>query len=180
MCACSSEDRRALPCEGRGRWFDSSQAFLLVSIRGCSSDGESAGSPARRRPFEAGRPRIPDPWCNRQARRAPTSLVRVRILAGLYPHRRGPERLGLSPRRERPSGRAVRIRAPTASHDRDVHRCCGPERLRLSTPNRQDAGSSPARSSPAPVAQLAEQVRTVQPRPQQTLGPPRAEERRFS
>ncbi len=42
--------------------------------------------------------------------------------------------------------RAVRLRVPTASHDRDVLHCCGPERFRLSTPNRQVAGSSPARS----------------------------------
>jgi hypothetical protein len=41
---------------------------------------------------------------------------------------------------------AVRIRVPTASHDRDVLPCCGPERFRLSTPHRQVAGSSPARS----------------------------------
>ena len=45
--------------------------------------------------------------------------------------------------------------------------CCGPERFRLSTPNRQVAGSSPAQSTRAPVAQLAEQFRAVQPRPQQ-------------
>jgi hypothetical protein len=31
--------------------------------------------------------------------------------------------------------------------------CCGPERVRLSTPNRTVAGSTPARSSRAPVAQ---------------------------
>ena len=29
-------------------------------------------------------------------------------------------------------------------HDRDVALCCGPERFRLSTPNRQVAGSTPA------------------------------------
>jgi hypothetical protein len=54
---------------------------------------------------------------------------------------------------------AVRFKpaCPTATHDRDNEDCCGPERCRLSTPNRQVAGSSPARSSRAPVAQLVEQ-----------------------
>ena len=91
-----------------------------------------------------------------EARRAPTSLVRVRILAGLpADDRRGPERLGyLMARAAVRVARAVRRpRRPTAPHDRDVLPCCGPDGVRLSTPNRQVAGSNPARAYHAPVAQ---------------------------
>jgi len=35
---------------------------------------------------------------------------------------------------------------PIAPHDRDVHDCCGPDGLRLSTRIDEVAGSSPARS----------------------------------
>ena len=39
--------------------------------------------------------------------------------------------------------------------------CCGPERFRLSTPNRQVAGSSPARSTPCSGSSVVEQFRAV-------------------
>ena len=91
-----------------------------------------------------------------EARRAPTSQVRVRILAGLLPiDRRGPKRSGylvkagrraLDPRR---SSAATRPHPTTATHDS----AAGRRRCRLSTPHRQVAGSSPARSIRAPVAQ---------------------------
>jgi hypothetical protein len=47
------------------------------------------------------------------------------------------------------------LAVPGANPGRPVHPscCCGPERIRLSTTNRQDAGSNPARSIGAPVAQ---------------------------
>ena len=104
------------------------------------------------------------------ARRAPTSLVRVRILAGLLHHdRRGPERLGYL---VRAVARSAPLRFDSASRPHPTtatyFTCCGPERFRLSTPNRQVAGSSPARSTRAPVAQLVEQFRAVTPRPQQS------------
>jgi hypothetical protein len=51
--------------------------------------------------------------------------------------RRGPERLGYLVRACTFGAVAVRLRIPTAPHDRDITRCCGPERFRLSTPNRQ-------------------------------------------
>jgi hypothetical protein len=84
-----------------------------------------------------------------EAPRAPTSLVRVRILAGLPSHdRRGPERLGYLMGRAA-LGRCgstprIRLHTTTATY---VYTCCGPERFRLSTRNRQVAGSSPARST---------------------------------
>jgi hypothetical protein len=72
--------------------------------------------------------------------------------------RRGPERLGYLVRACTFGAVAVRLRIPTASSRPRRHKnCCGPERFRLSTPNRQVAGSNPARSIRAPVAQLAEQ-----------------------
>jgi len=48
--------------------------------------------------------------------------------------------------------------------------CCGPATLPLSPLTRQVAGSSPARSTRAPVAQLVEQFSAVTPRPQQSFG----------
>jgi hypothetical protein len=179
----SSADR-ALLCEGRGRWFESSRAYLRTWLRRMST-----GAPPRPGPFDSGRPlsRLRQPSQARGvtgACRAPTSAIRVQILAGL---------LFSTPRRSsraevvRLSGRTaaghacagagsnpaphafVRVGSGLHPHDRDVYSsCCGPERFRLSTPNRQVAGSSPARSTRAPVAQLAEQFRAVQPRPQQS------------
>jgi hypothetical protein len=69
MCACSSEEEERCPAKAEvagsipvGRMRDRLGVTALgASVRalcGCSSDGKSAGSPARRRPFEAGRPRL--------------------------------------------------------------------------------------------------------------------------
>ena len=90
---------------------------------GCGSAGRSPGRPPRRGRSDPGRP------LDRSrargvtgARRAPTSPVRVRILASLpFIDRRGPERLGylMASGAER-SARAVRNRYPTALHDRGL------------------------------------------------------------
>ena len=117
---------------------------------------KSTGLPARRGPFEPGRPLLQT--CGvKEARRAPTSQIRVRILAGLPLSRAGVARL---------SGRAVCCQpaaplrfksAPDRIPRPRQNLCCGPATLPLSTPNRQVAGSNPARSIRAPVAQWSEQ-----------------------
>ena len=51
---------RALPCEGRGRWFDSSRAYP----RGRSSSGTEHRSATPERPVRAGPSALVDSWCN--------------------------------------------------------------------------------------------------------------------
>ena len=122
------------------------------------------------------------------ASRAPTSLVRVRILAGLPfldSSRAEAARLSLVrglPRRACGStphpDRTPRPRRHTSKD------CCGPERFRLSPRTRQVAGSNPARGFPCPGSSVEEQLRrSAPPRPQQNshrLSPLRADARRFS
>ena len=98
-----SSVERALLCDGRGRWFDSSRAcFTRMELR-----GKSAGAPPRRGPFDPGRP-LTDSWCN-GAWRAPTSLVRVRILASLL-SRAGAARLSIGRAAFGPWGSSPRTR----------------------------------------------------------------------
>jgi hypothetical protein len=108
--------------------------------------------------------RSPEARGVREARRAPTSSVQVRLLVGLS------SRAGAGSgylRKGGLRGRAVRLRVPAAPHDRDEVLAAGRNGFRFSTPNRQVAGSSPARSTRAPVAQQVEHVRAVSTRPQQ-------------
>ena len=167
-----SSAERALPCDGRGRWFDSSRAYHLADV----AHREEHRSATPERPVRSGPSALEDigPWCKRehcefQPRRSGFESWRAcssDVVAG----RSGSVISGQS------GLRAVRFDSafPTAPHDRDIFICCGPERFRLSTPNRQVAGSSPARSTCAPVAQWVEQFRAVPPRPQQQYSQPRA------
>jgi hypothetical protein len=84
-----------------------------------------------------------------EARRAPTSRVRVRVLAGLpLARRRGPERLGYLVGRATPSGalwfEATRRSHPTTATFFILLRAGV---VPVIDPNRQVAGSSPARST---------------------------------
>ena len=88
---------RALPCEGRGRWFESSRAYS----RGRSSSGKSTGAPLRRGPFEPGRPlsSLPEgPWCNGKHGELQPRWSGFDSWGACSFHRhttrRGPERLG--------------------------------------------------------------------------------------
>ena len=105
------------------------------------------------------------------ARRAPTSLVRVRILAGLLrPHEIVAGRSGsVISWAERPLGPAVRHRAPdrTPRPRRVPVICCGPERFRLSTPIDRSRVRVPPGAHPCSGSSVAEQFRAVPPRPQQ-------------
>jgi hypothetical protein len=73
----SSVDR-ALPCDGSGRWFDSSRAYHFADV----AQREEHRSATPGRPVRSGSS-APQARGVRAARRAPTSQVRVRILAGL-------------------------------------------------------------------------------------------------
>ena len=101
------------------------------------------------RPVRSGSSALEGLWCKRQhGELQPRWSGFDPWRACFTPDRRGPERLGYLVRAvAHACAVAVRLRFPTASHDRDVLPCCGPEQFRLSTPNRQVAGSSPARST---------------------------------
>jgi hypothetical protein len=68
-----------LPCEGSGRWFESSRA-----CRADVAQREERRVASPEMPVRSGSSVLRGPWCNRKAWRAPTSLVRVRILADLF------------------------------------------------------------------------------------------------
>jgi hypothetical protein len=89
------------------------------------------------------------------ASRATTSLVQVRILAGLFFMSFVAGRSGSVIYGENGLGRAVRFRASdrTPRPRRRGRCCCGPERIRLSPAKPEVAGSNPARGARAPVAQ---------------------------
>ena len=92
----SSADR-ALPCEGRGRWFDPAGR-----TRGCSSAGRAPGRHPER-PVRAGSSASTSPWCNGST--ASSNLAGPGSNPGGFASsndRRGPERLGYLG--ERPSG----------------------------------------------------------------------------
>jgi hypothetical protein len=151
--------------------------------RGRSSSGRAPG----RQPGEARSIRVvrfhayTGPWCNGST--TSSNLVGPgSIPGGPASSRAGAVRL---------SGDTPRVTACVCGSTPQPSRSPRPRRRcllragtvrRLSTPNRQDAGSSPARSIRAPVAQLAEQCRPVSPRPQQNtlIRRLRAGEVRFS
>jgi hypothetical protein len=150
---------KALLCDGRGRRFESGRAFHLADVAQFGRASERHSGDARSIRVV----RFRGTWCNWKAHRAPTSGVQVRILASLFVAGRSGWVIS-------PVERAQALRfdsAPQSHPTTATSACCGPERFRLSTPNRQVAGSSPARSVRAPVAQLEEQFRTVTTRPQQ-------------
>ena len=133
--------------------------------------GKSTGAPPRGGPFDPGRPLSTGLWCNRQhgelqPRRSGFDPWR----ACSTTDRRGPERLGYLWGRAAFGPCGSTPRSDRTPRPRRTH-CCGPERFRLSTPNRQVAGSSPARSTSCSGSSVAEQFRAVTPRPQQSLRP---------
>jgi hypothetical protein len=143
--------------------FDSCRRLL----RGRSSEGRAP----ERHSEEARSIRVVrsiGPWCKRQhgelqPRRSGFEAWR----ACCATDRRGPKRLGYLVRAAAHVRRCGSSPRPDRTSRPRRTFCCGPERFRLSTPNRQVAGSSPARSTRAPVAQLGRAVRSVLPRPQQ-------------
>jgi hypothetical protein len=139
---------------------------------GRSSVGRAPGRhPGEARATRVARSRFEGPWCN-GARRAPTSPVRVRLLAdlphsGLLAGRSGSVISSV----ERPQAVRFDSACPTASHDRETF-CCRPERCRLSPPTQQGAGSIPARSLGFGFgSSVVEQFRSVLTRPQQSQQP---------
>jgi hypothetical protein len=120
---------RTAVAQRRERWSAMPEAAGSTpagrASRGRSAVGRAPGSASRRGPFDSGRPLVSEARGVRGAWRAPTSPVRVRILAGLPPtdglSRAEAARLPGASGAER-SARAVRNRYPTALHDRDSSR----------------------------------------------------------
>lgn len=191
--ACQARGRRFEP--GRPRCGRGVAASIRGrDPRGAGSN--PAGHPiSRGRPFDPGRPLSKGPWCNTAstaspdlvspganpggpapqkasgvtaASRAPTSLVRVRILAGLFCIWSVAGRSGSVIYGQNGLGRAVRFRAPDRTPRPRLRRrcCCGPERFRLSPVQRTVAGSNPARSASCSGSSAVEQSMPVcTPRP---------------
>ena len=201
---------RAPPCEGGGRWFESSRCTparpltrrswccgggdsttgtapeapvpraaraaaepgsarrepprSVVAMRGRSSSGQSTGAPLRRGPFESGRPlSLEGPWCNGKHGELQPRWSGFDSWGAccISPNttRRGPERLGYLMDRGSLGSHAVRSRDPTAHHDHDTSKHCGPEgsgyRLRID----RTRVRVPPGALRAPVAQWVEQFR---------------------
>ena len=137
-----SSAERALSCDGRGRWFESSRAYHFADVAQKEEHRDATpGTPVR-----SGSSASVGPWCNGST--TSSNLVGPGSTPGgpaATEDRRGPVRLGYL-WAERPSGRAVskprtRPHLTTATY----------VLLRAGTvpvidPYRQVAGSSPARS----------------------------------
>jgi hypothetical protein len=136
-CARGSRDR-ALPCDGRGCWFESSRAFHADVAQTAE---HRVASPER--PVRSGSSALTGPWCNGST--TSSNLVGPGSNPG-GPARRGPKRIGyLGTARSHCDHRAVQVRARPQHTTATTRRCCGPERHRFSTSDRQVAGSNPAR-----------------------------------
>ena len=81
------------------------------------------------RPVRSGSPALEGLWCKRQHGELQPRWSGFDPWQACFTHdRRGPERLGYLVRAvAHPCAVAVRLRVPTASHDRDVLPCCGPD-----------------------------------------------------
>jgi hypothetical protein len=141
--------------KAEGRWFESSRAYA----RGCSSSGR-----APERHFgEARSSRVVRSHSPPSKAPGVTESTASSNLAGPGSTPGGPARSTVAGRsgsvisgeRRKPAVR-IRIRPHPTTATTPTLRA---GRSRLSTTNRQVAGSSPARSSRAPVAQLVEQFR---------------------
>ena len=165
-----SSAERALSCDGRGRWFDSSRAYHFADVAQTEEHrGATPGRPVRSGSSASQARGVTG------ARRAPTSSVRVRDLAGLLQQRSS--RAGaarLSPWRG--CGSTPRIRSHVTTATPAAGRNGSGYRLLIDRSRVRVPPGAPR----APVAQLAEQFRAVQPRPQQYHStpstPPRAGE----
>ena len=98
---------RALPCEGRGRWFDSSRAYP----RGRSSSGQEHRSATSERPVRAGPSALVDSWCNGSTPSSNLGDPGSNPGESAARPRRGPERVGYLMDR-RVQALAVRSRGP--------------------------------------------------------------------
>ena len=143
----SSEDR-APPCDGGGRWFESSRAFHADVAQQEEHRVASPGRPVR--PGSSASTKA----CGVTGSTASSNLAGPGSNPGrpVSHDRRGPTRSGYLVKAETPpSGLAsrpygnVRIGPHPTTATTPLLRA---DTVRLSTPNRQVAGSSPARSSP--------------------------------
>ena len=157
---------RAPPCEGGGRWFESSRVY----VRGRSSDGKAPG----RQPGEARSTRVvrshEGPWCNGKHGELQPRWSGFDSWGACCSSRRGPERLGYLVR----ACASVPLRFDTAP-DRTPrprrHSCCGPEgsgyrlridrsRVRVPPGALACSGSSVGRAVPGQPHDCSTSVRT--------------------
>ena len=163
----SSEDR-ALPCDGSGRWFDSSRAYRADVAQ---TEEHRVASPGR--PVRSGSSRFEGLWCKRQhdelqPRRSGFEPWRACFLHDFLVAGRSGSVIWVRAV-ARTCAVAVRLRVPTAPHDRDDTLCCGPTRSGYRLLIDRSRVRVPPGAFRAPVAQLAEQFRVVPPRPQQSI-----------
>jgi hypothetical protein len=160
---------RALSCDGRGRWFESSRAYHLADV--AQKEEHRSATPGR--PVRPGSSALTGPWCNGST--TSSNLVGPGSRPGGPAARPRSSRAGaarLSHGKERPcssvsNGRCGSTPPTTAHHDRDVRPAPGRNGSGYRLIHRQVAGSNPARSAGCSGSSVVEQFRAVQPRPQQ-------------
>jgi hypothetical protein len=142
-----SSAERALSCDGRGRWFESSRAYHFADV----AQREEHRSATPERPVRSGSSALVGLWCKRkhgelQPRRS--GFDSWQACFSMFVAGRSGSVISLGMRGFRACGStpALRPHSTTATFPFDKT-CCGPERIRLSPPKRQVAGSSPARSA---------------------------------
>lgn len=163
---------RAPPCEGGGRWFESSRAYS----RGRSSQRESAGSPARRGPFDSGRPLSKAPGVTESM--ASSNLAGPGSTpGGPVHHVAGRSGSVISGERREP---AVRIRSRPHATTATTPPAAGQTVPVIDQTHRQVAGSSPARGTACPGSSAGRAV-PGQPHDRSSIhNGPRAERERLS
>jgi hypothetical protein len=162
-----SSAERALLCDGRGRWFDSSRAYHFADV--AQREERRASNPER--PVRFGSSALEGPWCKREHGELQPRWSGFDPWRACFEDRRGPKRSGYL-------GIAVRLRTRSARARPRRMSCCGPERFRLSV-----AGSNPVRSTPRSGSSVAEQCPAVKPMTAATSSSkvvPRAGEDRLS
>jgi hypothetical protein len=147
--------QQAVTLSPRLWWFDSARPH---SSRGCSSTGRAPRLQRGRCRFDSDR-----------LHSTPASVVSTASTRPLYGRGAGSTPAGgsLTPVAQwracftdswcNRSMASSNLAGPGANPGEPAGPCCGPETLPLSTPNRQDAGSNPARSIPCSGSSVAEQ-----------------------
>jgi hypothetical protein len=123
---------RALLCDGRGRWFDSSRAYHFADV--AQTEEHRASTPER--PVRFGSSALEGPWCKREHGELQPRWSGFDPLAGLL------EQDSSRAEAVRLSGRSGSTPQRTAPARPRRLSCCGPEGFRLSV-----AGSNPVRST---------------------------------
>jgi hypothetical protein len=144
----SSEDR-ALPCDGGGRWFESSRAFYADVAQPEEHRVASPGRPVRSGPSAC----VEGLWCNRQHGELQPRWSGFEPWQACFSSSSRADVVRFSGKGGNPAERA-RLPHRTATCGSGLHATTATtpllraDSVRLSTSHRQVAGSNPARSSP--------------------------------